>query len=163
MALFLMVLFRLPAYVAGLISKKINGKARPELKNVAPSIIKVLGNNAVAPMVLSLGLPAVIELAKKKWCSSSCHKKFTSHGSPFGLKLKLLLKLDLLVLLAHLISQLLHQRVLLNLYMGQIQFLLLGLDLVKLLLSMIWQLLQWQWVKFKLQKEKGTKFPLERV
>ena len=58
-------LFRLPAYVAGLKSKKINGKARPELKNVAPSIIKVLGNNAVAPMVLSLGLPAVIELAKK--------------------------------------------------------------------------------------------------
>ena len=58
-------LFRLPAYVAGLKSKKINGKARPELKNVAPSIIKVLGNNAVAPMVLSLGLPAVIDLAKK--------------------------------------------------------------------------------------------------
>ena len=58
-------LFRLPAYVAGLKSKKINGKARPQLENVAPSIIKVLGNNAVAPMVLSLGLPAVIDLAKK--------------------------------------------------------------------------------------------------
>ena len=58
-------LFRLPAYVAGLKSKKINGKARPVLENVAPSIIKVLGNNAVAPMVLSLGLPAVIDLAKK--------------------------------------------------------------------------------------------------
>ena len=58
-------LFRLPAYVAGLKSKKINGKARPELENVAPSIIKVLGNNAVAPMVLNLGLPAVIDLAKK--------------------------------------------------------------------------------------------------
>ena len=58
-------LFRLPAYVAGLKSKKINGKARPVLENIAPSIIKVLGNNAVAPMVLSLGLPAVIDLAKK--------------------------------------------------------------------------------------------------
>ena len=58
-------LFRLPAYVAGLKSKKINGKARPKLQDVAPSIIKVLGNNAVAPMVLSLGLPAVINLAKK--------------------------------------------------------------------------------------------------
>ena len=58
-------LFRLPAYVAGLKSKKINGKARPKLENIAPSIIKVLGNNAVAPMVLSLGLPAVIDLAKK--------------------------------------------------------------------------------------------------
>ena len=58
-------LFRLPAYVAALKSKKVNGKARPEIKNIAPSIIKVLGNNAFAPMVLSVGLPAVIDLAKK--------------------------------------------------------------------------------------------------
>ena len=58
-------LFRLPAYISGLKSKKINGKARPELQSVAPSVIKVLGNNAVAPMVLRLGLPAVIDLAKK--------------------------------------------------------------------------------------------------
>ena len=58
-------LFRLPAYVAALKSKKVNGKARPELKNIAPSIIKVLGNNAFAPMVLSVGIPAVINLAKK--------------------------------------------------------------------------------------------------
>ena len=73
-------LFRLPAYIAGLNSKKINGKARPKLQNVAPSVIKVLGNNAVAPMVLSVGLPAVIDLAKKKWCSSFSNKKFSSHG-----------------------------------------------------------------------------------
>jgi delta1-piperideine-2-carboxylate reductase len=58
-------LFRLPAYIAALKSKKVNGKARPEIKNIAPSIIKVLGNNAFAPMVLSVGLPAVIDLAKK--------------------------------------------------------------------------------------------------
>ncbi len=58
-------LFRLPAYVAALKSKKVNGKARPEVKNIAPSIIKVLGNNAFAPMVLSVGLPVVIDLAKK--------------------------------------------------------------------------------------------------
>ena len=45
-------LFRLPAYVAGLKSKKINGKARPELENIAPSIIKVLGNNALLPNTL---------------------------------------------------------------------------------------------------------------
>jgi delta1-piperideine-2-carboxylate reductase len=58
-------LFRLPAYVAALKSKKVNGKARPELKNITPSIVKVLGNNAFAPMVLRIGLPAVIDLAKK--------------------------------------------------------------------------------------------------
>ena len=58
-------LFRLPAYIAALKSKKVNGKARPTIKNIAPSVLKVLGNNAFAPMVLSVGLPAVIELAKK--------------------------------------------------------------------------------------------------
>ena len=58
-------LFRLPAYTAALKSKKVNGKARPTIQNIAPSVLKVLGNNAFAPLVLSVGLPAVIELAKK--------------------------------------------------------------------------------------------------
>jgi len=58
-------LFRLPAYVAALKSKKVNGKARPEVKKISPSIIKVLGNNALAPMVLKVGLPELIKLAKE--------------------------------------------------------------------------------------------------
>ena len=58
-------LFRLPAYIAALKSKKVNGKAKPSIQSIAPSVLKVLGNNAFAPMVLSVGLPAVIELAKK--------------------------------------------------------------------------------------------------
>jgi delta1-piperideine-2-carboxylate reductase len=55
----------LPAYVAALKSKKVNGKARPEVKKILPSIIKVLGNNAFAPMVLKVGLPELIKLAKE--------------------------------------------------------------------------------------------------
>ena len=58
-------LFRLPAYVAALKSKKVNGKARPEIKKISSSIIKVLGNNAFAPMVLKVGLPELIKLAKE--------------------------------------------------------------------------------------------------
>ena len=58
-------LFRLPSYVAALKSKKVNGKARPEVKKISPSVIKVLGNNAFAPMVLKAGLPALIKLAKE--------------------------------------------------------------------------------------------------
>jgi len=58
-------LFRLPAYVAGLKSGKINGKARPEIKKVSRSIIKVLGNNCLAPMVLNKGLPELIKAAKE--------------------------------------------------------------------------------------------------
>jgi len=58
-------LFRLPAYVAALKSKKVNGKARPEIKKISPSVIKVLGNNAFAPMVLKTGLPELVKLAKE--------------------------------------------------------------------------------------------------
>ena len=58
-------LFRLPAYVAGLKSKKIDGKARPEIKKISPSIIKVLGNHALAPMVLKVGIPELVKAAKE--------------------------------------------------------------------------------------------------
>jgi delta1-piperideine-2-carboxylate reductase len=58
-------LFRLPAYVSGLKSGKINGKARPEVKQISPSVIKVLGNNCLAPMVLNKGLPELIRTAKE--------------------------------------------------------------------------------------------------
>ena len=58
-------LFRLPAYVAALKSKKVNGKARPEVKKISPSVNKILGNNAFAPMVLKIGLPELIKLAKQ--------------------------------------------------------------------------------------------------
>jgi delta1-piperideine-2-carboxylate reductase len=58
-------LFRLPAYVASLKSGKVNGKAKPEVKKISPSVIKVLGNSAFAPMVLKVGLPKLIKLAKE--------------------------------------------------------------------------------------------------
>jgi len=58
-------LFRLPAYVAALKSKKVNGKARPELKKISPSVIKVLGNNCLAPVVLSKGIPELVKAAKE--------------------------------------------------------------------------------------------------
>jgi delta1-piperideine-2-carboxylate reductase len=58
-------LFRLPAYVAGLKSGKINGKARPEVKKISPSVIKVLGNKCLAPLVLNKGLPELIKAAKE--------------------------------------------------------------------------------------------------
>ena len=54
-------LFRLPAYISGLKSGKINGKGKPEVKRISPSVIKVQGNNSLAPVVLSKGLP---ELSK---------------------------------------------------------------------------------------------------
>ena len=58
-------LFRLPAYVSGLKSGKINGKARPEIKKISPSVIKVLGNNCLAPMVLNKSIPELVKAAKE--------------------------------------------------------------------------------------------------
>jgi len=58
-------LFRLPAYVAALKSKKVNGKARPEVKKISPSVLKVLGNSAFAPIILKVGVPELIKLAKE--------------------------------------------------------------------------------------------------
>ena len=58
-------LFRLPSYIAALKSKKVDGKAKPEIKKISSSVIKVLGNNAFAPMVLKVGLPELIRSAKE--------------------------------------------------------------------------------------------------
>ena len=58
-------LFRLPAYVSGLKSGKINGKARPEVKKISSSVIKVLGNNCLAPMVLKKSIPELVKAAKE--------------------------------------------------------------------------------------------------
>jgi len=58
-------LFRLPAYVSGLKSGKINGKARPEVKKISPGVIKVLGNNCLAPIVLNKSIPELVKAAKE--------------------------------------------------------------------------------------------------
>jgi len=58
-------LFRLPAYVTGLKSGKIDGKGKPEVKKISSSVIKVLGNNCLAPVVLSKGIPELVKAAKE--------------------------------------------------------------------------------------------------
>ena len=57
-------LFRLPAYIAGLKSGKINGKGKPDVKKISPSVIKVHGNNCLAPMVLNKSIPELVKAAK---------------------------------------------------------------------------------------------------
>ena len=58
-------LFRLPAYVAGLKSGKINGKNRPKVSKITPSVVKVDGNNCLAPIVLNKSIPELIKAAKE--------------------------------------------------------------------------------------------------
>ena len=58
-------LFRLPAYVASLRSKKVNGNANPTLTELGLSVLRVEGDHAFAPMAQSVGLPAIIDLTKQ--------------------------------------------------------------------------------------------------
>ncbi len=58
-------LFRVPAYISGLKSGKINGKGKPDIKTISPSVIKADGNNCLAPVVLKKSIPELVKLAKK--------------------------------------------------------------------------------------------------
>tara|TARA_B100001996_G_scaffold171999_1_gene131234 strand:- start:130 stop:1128 length:999 start_codon:yes stop_codon:yes gene_type:complete len=58
-------LFRLPAYVSGLKSGKIDGKARPNIKKISSGIIKIDGKNCLAAMVLNKGIPELVKAAKE--------------------------------------------------------------------------------------------------
>ena len=58
-------LFRLPAYVSGLKSGKIDGKARPNIKKISSGIIKIDGKNCLAAMVLNKGIPELVKATKE--------------------------------------------------------------------------------------------------
>ena len=153
-------LFRLPAYVAGLKSKKINGKARPVLENVAPSIIKLLGNNAVAPMVLSLGLPAVIDLAKKNGVAVLAIKN-SHHMAALWPETEAIAEAGLVGIACTSYKPAVAPAGATKPLYGTnpISFAWPRPGKTPVVYDM--QQLQWQWVKFKLQKGKGTKFLLE--
>lgn len=57
-------LFRLPGYVATLKSGKVDGKARPTVKSLAPAVVRVNGHNCFAPHALKAGRPELIKAAK---------------------------------------------------------------------------------------------------
>jgi len=57
-------LFRLPGYVATLKSGKVDGNAKPTVKNLAAAVVQVNGHNAFAPTALQAGRPALIKAAK---------------------------------------------------------------------------------------------------
>lgn len=57
-------LFRIPGYVASLKSGKVNGKARPTVSDLAPSVVRVSGDGGFAPLALEVGRAALVERAK---------------------------------------------------------------------------------------------------
>jgi len=57
-------LMRLAGYVATLKSGKVNGKARPTIKTLAPAVVQVNGHNGFAPYALQEGRAHLIKAAK---------------------------------------------------------------------------------------------------
>lgn len=58
-------LFRLPAYVAALRSGKSRGDARPVAERVAPSVVRLRGDNCFAPHAHRVGIPPLVEAARE--------------------------------------------------------------------------------------------------
>ncbi|MFW5679548.1 MAG: Ldh family oxidoreductase [Pseudomonadota bacterium] len=59
-------LFRVPGYVASLRSGKVNGRARPCAERIAPSVVRVDGDEGFAPLALEIGREPLIEAAKEQ-------------------------------------------------------------------------------------------------
>ena len=56
-------LFRMPGYVQGLRSGKVDGKAIPSVNKKTPAIINVDGHGCYAPLAQAVGLPVLAEAA----------------------------------------------------------------------------------------------------
>jgi len=54
-------LFRLPGYCASLKSGKVDGRARPEVRQLAPSVVQVDGGDGFAPLALEAGRAPLID------------------------------------------------------------------------------------------------------
>ncbi|MCB1742481.1 MAG: Ldh family oxidoreductase [Gammaproteobacteria bacterium] len=57
-------LFRLPWYASALVSGRVNGKARPGLTRLAPSVLRIDGDNGFAPLAQQLGHGPLLECAR---------------------------------------------------------------------------------------------------
>lgn len=58
-------LFRIPGYVGSLRDGKIDGRAAPKVRRVAPSVVVVDGGRGLAPLAIEVGRPALIEAARE--------------------------------------------------------------------------------------------------
>ncbi|MDH3668110.1 MAG: Ldh family oxidoreductase [Paracoccaceae bacterium] len=58
-------LFRLPGYVTSLKNGKVNGKARPTVERLAPTVVRIHGDRGYAPLALEIGRAPLIEAARE--------------------------------------------------------------------------------------------------
>lgn len=58
-------LFRLPGYVTSLKNGKVNGRARPRVERLAPSVLRVQGDRGYTPLALDLGRAPLADAARE--------------------------------------------------------------------------------------------------
>ena len=58
-------LFRLPWYANGVKSGRVNGKARPEVKQIAPAVLRVDGDGGFAPLGQQVAHQPLVECARE--------------------------------------------------------------------------------------------------
>ena len=137
-------------------------KESQKLKKISASVIKVQGNNCLAPVVLNKGLPELAKAAKENGVAVLAINN-SHHMAAMWPETEKLAEEGLVAFACTSYKPAVAPAGAIKPLLEQIQFHLLGLDQEKLQWFMIWQLHQWQWVKFKLLKEKGIKFHLELV
>jgi len=59
-------LFRLPGYCASLTSGKVDGRARPAVRQLAPSVLQVDGAGGFAPLALERGRAPLVDLVQRQ-------------------------------------------------------------------------------------------------
>ena len=88
-------LFRLPAYVSGLKSGKINGKARPEVKKISPSVIKggldevnINSDDMEVPVLGKIAAGTPVEAIQNEVSRIPLPSNLEKNGDYFGLKVQ---------------------------------------------------------------------------
>lgn len=59
-------LFRVPGYVKSIVSGKVDAKAVPELRELAPGVIQVDGRHGFSPLALQVGRAPLVERARSQ-------------------------------------------------------------------------------------------------
>jgi len=59
-------LFRVPGYVKSVVSGKVDAKAVPELRDLAPGVIQVDGKHGFSPLALEIGRGPLVERARSQ-------------------------------------------------------------------------------------------------
>ena len=68
-------LFRVPGYVKSVVSGKVDAKAVPELKDLAPAVIQVDGKHGFSPLALEVGRAPLIERARSQGIDACRHRR----------------------------------------------------------------------------------------